>query len=214
MSAVTCERRLPGRGRTCRKVMRVTTDQFGRVHYHCQHCAWQYAGRCWQCGVVRNNDLKHGVYCDACRLDRRRKSSLSCLADPGVRNRKNAQTRRRWRTDPAMRARKRAARAAWAQANPDKVRRHKRNEALKQSPARRARERAWNQDPERAAKKRAQARESYYRQHPNRPSPVCKSCGVAIVFVSPGRPKTKCDTCVPPSTRKKRKVPSQPLVAA
>jgi hypothetical protein len=47
--------------------------------------------------------------------------------------------------------------------------------------------------------------EKYYAEHPTRPAPTCRTCGVPITYVPPGRPKALCDACVRPADLRKRK---------
>lgn len=45
----------------------------------------------------------------------------------------------------------------------------------------------------------------YKRREALNPQPVCRVCQASIPFIPPGRPKTRCDACVPPSVLAKRR---------
>lgn len=193
-----CDRVLPGKRTPCRRPLVARTDAIGRVIWTCQHCAWQRSGRCWRCGMGR--DKARAIYCAACRVlaqqeaGRRHERSLTAKRAARVRDRERNRTEER-----------RAWRAAWREANPDRIRCYKRKEALNPTPQRRERERWWNAQPERQAKKREQAMRRYYELHPERPKPVCRECAQPIAWTPPGRPPVRCDRCVPDSVRAKRK---------
>lgn len=208
MTSPRCDRRLPGRRDSCGAVLLEELDSIGRLQYRCARCEAQQAGRCWQCGLPREKRDPRAVYCASCRAARRRQSSRQQEASPDRQNRRRIMDRRRNKT-----AQRQAWRQAWRAANSDKIKRYKRREALNPTPRRREREAWWNAQPERAAKKREQAKAAYYAKHPKRPQPVCRVCHATIPFVPPGRPKTRCDGCVPASVLAKRR-PAPMAVAA
>ena len=195
-----CPNRLPGRSGPCGTAVQVLTDTIGRVVWSCHRCTWQQAGRCWQCGVPRDKVTARASFCAACRGLRRRQNSARRDSDPNRQHERRVADRRRNRSEKRKEWRK-----AWLEANPDKVRRYKRKQALNPTPARRASEARHNACPKRQAAKREQALAAYYAAHPSRPQPVCRVCHASIPFVPPGRPKVRCDACVPPSILRTRK---------
>jgi len=196
---LVCTRVLPGRRKECRKTMTARTDSIGRVLWLCQHCAWQQQGRCWCCGAARTTSAK-GLYCDRCRIEAKRASWNRYEPSPNAHRAQRKRERRRNQSDH-----RKAWRKAWREKNPDRIRAYKRKEALNPTPQRKARERWWNAQPERQAKKREQAKRRYYQLHPDRPQPMCRECAQPIAWTPPGRPPVRCDQCVTPSVLLKRK---------
>lgn len=193
-----CDRRLPGRRDVCGTPLQEELDAIGRVLWHCVRCAWREAGRCWACGASRENP--RALLCVSCRDARRRAACRQHEVSPDRQHKSRLRDRRRSRT-----AKRKAWRQAWIAANPDKIKRYKRREALNPTPRRREREAWWNAQPERAEKKRQQARAAYYARRPERPQPVCRVCAALIPYTPPGRPKVRCDECVPVAVRARRK---------
>jgi hypothetical protein len=208
MSGATCERKLPGR-QLCRAALRFTSDTIGRVSTSCPKCDRTAAGFCRDC--PRRIEGKHR-WCVDCKRVRRRASEQRLMADPAKRARRLARARKRSKTT-AARAKKRESRRAWRLANPDKVKRHKRREALKRLPSYIANYTRWNADPERQEKKRAAAREKYYAEHPTPPTPHCAGCGGRLPYAprglggKQGAPPKWCDSCAPaPEKARRRKL--------
>lgn len=198
--SVRCDRKLTGHGE-CGAVMEEVIDAIGRVLYRCTPCLRKDDGRCWQCGRARENSSRKASFCQACILERRRQAQARHEQTPERQRQRRLFYRRRSKTEAY-----RAKMAAWRAANPDKVRLQKRRSALNPTPAKRERERYWNAQPERKEKKRQQALASYYARHPERPQPVCRDCGGSIPYIPPGRPKTRCDACVPAYVAVRRRV--------
>lgn len=201
MSAPRCEKALPGLGRPCRTPMLFTTSPIGQSIFTCPTCERRAKGRCWACGRPRERTSNHAIYCEACRVQAKRKAGRACEADPVRRAKRRDGERRRMRRNAEAHARKQAQRVVWRKANPAKIKQYKRKAALNPTPRRKEREQWHNQQPERIAKKRAHALAKYYERHPVRPSPTCRQCGVAIPYVPPGRPKTRCEVCAPVRAR-------------
>lgn len=199
-AAPTCGRRLPG-GQQCHEIVELGTDELGRVTSTCPKCDRTRRGLCHDCAArVWGRALR----CADCARRRRREADRRRMADPGYRRQRNARNRVTART-PQRVASKRAARRAWRQRNPDRVRAHKRRYLLKQTPAYLAYQRQYNTNPDRQAKKRAWALRRYYEQHPVRPDPRCTSCGAPIAWTPRhGRPRRTCDQCCAPAERRRR----------
>jgi hypothetical protein len=184
----------------CGTPVDVSTDHLGRVVWSCPRCAWQQAGRCWQCGVRRENQSPRKSLCDGCRAQRRTAATVRSHTSPCIKAK-----RRRYDAARHKTAERRAWRDAWRASNPDKIRAYKRKAALNPTPRRIEYQRQYNADPEVRAKKAAASLAKYYAAHPERPAPVCRDCGHAIPYTPPGRPNVRCDACVPPSIRRTRK---------
>jgi hypothetical protein len=208
VNSARCDRKRPGWSGTCGAPMQERIDHLGRILWQCPRCTWQEAGRCWRCSQPRENTSSRASLCAACRVVRRREATARRDKDPARKHQRRAGERRRQRS-----AKRRAWKAAWRKANPDKIRAYKRKYALNPSPTRKATEARHNACPKRQAIKRAQALARYYALHPERPQPVCRVCQAAIPFVPPGRPKTRCDACVPTSVLAKRRSQSVAVAA-
>lgn len=197
--SVQCDRRLPGRRQACGHRMIHVSDMAGRLTWICSKCAHVDQGNCWQC--ARPRQKLRATFCSACAAERRRQASTRQEASPERQRQKRIRDRRRNKTEA-----RRAWRAQWRAENPDKIRQYKRREGLNPTPAKRARERYWNAQPERQEKKRQHALAAYYAAHPERPNPSCRDCGVAIPYTPPGRPRTRCNACVPASEARRRRL--------
>lgn len=97
----------------------------------------------------------------------------------------------------------------YRKANPDKVRAQKQRYIAKKTPAYVEYHRRYNARPKRAQRKREQATAAYYRDHPDRPAPVCEKCELPIAWKPlprgrAGRPPKICDACCAPSILKRR----------
>lgn len=195
-----CDRRLIGWSSPCGTRVEVSTDRLGRVVWSCPRCAWQQAGRCWQCGLRRDHQSPRKSLCNGCLRQRRKQATTRCHTSP-------LQQAKRRRADAARSKtpKRRAQKAAWRAANPDKILAYKRKSALNPTPRRIEYQRQYNANPEVRAKKAAAALATYYLQNPDRPAPVCRDCGQSIPYTPPGRPKSRCDACVPPSIRCRRR---------
>lgn len=127
MTAPRCDNSLGRRG-PCNDRMSVEVGAFGAVRYRCLRCEARAAGRCWNCGKPRTNDPKIGVFCDPCGRAAFRAAQRRSNASPERKKARKAYDRKRWRQLPEVRARRKATRAAWMEANPDKVREYKRRD--------------------------------------------------------------------------------------
>ena len=52
---------------------------------------------------------------------------------------------------------------------------------------------------------RAHARAAYYRRHPERPQPICRTCQAVIPWAPPGRPPVECNACAPAHVVRRRR---------
>lgn len=150
----------------------------GHLVERCPACERRKAGVCRDCPRPVAGMIGRALRCAACTKEARRRADRKSAANN--REKRRAANRRRWRASAKLRARKREQRRAWAKANPDAVKRHKRRYALKQTQGYRAGIARNNARPERAEAKRAQARQRYYELHPTRPAPMCAACERAI----------------------------------
>lgn len=92
-------------GRICHELLRLARMPDGSTRMLCQRCNWREAGRCWQCGGVRQNDLKLGLYCPACaRVIRYRQNREWVQRNP---EKKRAYDAKRWASGQAQPARPR-----------------------------------------------------------------------------------------------------------
>ena len=175
--------------RICRGQLVFTTDALGRLVASCPQCARRLAGICRDCPAPVEGFRGKATRCASCKL-------LAKRAQAELSHRRHHEDRlRRARAqskEPARRARKYLTRKAWAARNPDRVKQHKRQYALKQTPGYIAGYQRHNARPERQTQKRAQALAKYYELHPVRPSPQCRICGAAIPYTGNGRPRVTC----------------------
>ena len=193
-SAGICPRRIYGR-QECRGALRGVVTLHGAIVWRCDACDRHGRGLCRTCpGAV----VGRAIWCDACRVARRREMARRIYAaDKRANRRKDKQWRAaRKKADPEGWAKvQRERSAAYRAKHPDRIKKYKRREALARIPSYVAAYQRWNKDPERAEKKRAQARARYYELHPVRPSPMCRDCGTAIPYRGSGRPRARCERC-------------------
>lgn len=117
---------------------------------------------------------------------------------------RRARDSERWHSDAAHRARKMARKrelhAERMATDPEyaaKYRRRRQRETLFTNPSREkylATQRRHNANPTRRKRKRQMARAAYYATHPDRPQPVCVTCGASI----PWKPKKRGGSGRPP----------------
>lgn len=181
--------------RTCRGQLREHVDSLGRLEVSCPTCERRQAGICRDCPRPVAGRRGLATRCAECRDAARKRQEVAARVrrDPV----KRARTDRRRARRPEVRQRRAAQRRAWRQANPDRVRAHKRRAALNPTPRQRERERYWNSQPERIQQKREHARRRYYERHPERPAPVCDACELAIEYSGTGRPPKYHLECSP-----------------
>lgn len=199
MTSPRCDRRYNGRKDACGTPMHSYADAIGRVIWTCERCDWQRAGRCWRCGRPRQNLHLLASFCTTCRKASQQASNRRSQDDPAIAKERRDRDRIRSRTPERQ-----AQRRAWRAANPEKIKRYKRREALNPTPAKKAREARHNADPVKRERKRQYALAKYYERHPVRPQPICRVCGTAFPYIPPGRVPTRCDACVPLWERKAR----------
>jgi hypothetical protein len=172
----------------CRARLEFTTDRLiGRTLVRCRQCERRKAGICRDCPAPVEGTVGKAYRCAPCKerariTDGRRNQARH-------REERNARARL-WSKRPEALAKKAAAKRAWAAKNPEKIKAYRRQYVLKQTPGYVAGYRRANADPVRAEKKREQARARYWQTHAA-PSPVCRTCGVAIPFDG-GRPRVTC----------------------
>lgn len=187
--------------RICRGILREETDGLGRLVVRCPQCERRLAGLCRDCPRPVYGTIGKATRCAPCAA--RAKREAIRRYENSHREKKLARARKRYRTDAALRAHRAELARAWRAKNPDKVRWYKRREALKQDPKRLAYFDRYNAKREEA--KRAHARASYYRRHPNRPQPTCRKCSASIPWAPPGRPPVECNACAPAHVVAKRR---------
>lgn len=174
--------------RFCGGLLEHDVQPGGAVVTRCPRCERRLAGLCRDCPRPVYGAIGRAIRCAECAAAARATSRRRSEEDPEIRKRKNAQWRKRWRTDRAFRERRKARRKEWEAAHPEARKRHRRRYHLKRTPGYVAGYMRANARPERAEKKRRQALERYYRLHPVRPAPVCAKCGEPIAWKPPGRP--------------------------
>lgn len=176
----------------------------GQTEIHCPACERRLAGLCRVCPRPVAGQIGKATRCADCR-DRKKAEDIARYAArnaDAIRRRAKAAERRR-KKDPERRTQILARKRAWRKANPDRVAAHKRRDALKHRDRILAYHKAYN--AERLEAKREHARRQYYATHPQRPAPVCRTCGDAIVWEPPGRPPVRCVQCIPPSLAARRR---------
>ena len=119
-----CPNSLGTRG-PCNERLRVAVQPGGVVQYRCLRCEARAAGRCWNCGKPRTNDLVRGLFCTPCGVASRRLSQQRSELAPERKRQRAAYDRARWR-DPVKGPKKYAASKAWLAAHPEKVSDYKR----------------------------------------------------------------------------------------
>lgn len=98
------------RQRVCNEVLRLARMPDGSTQYLCQRCNWREAGRCWQCGEPRTNDLRVGVFCAPCGVASRKAACKRWHQD--AREQKRAYDAARWANGTAQPNRPRRAKDA------------------------------------------------------------------------------------------------------
>lgn len=190
----------------CGGALEYRTDRIGRLLTHCPRCARRKAGLCRDCPRPVYGTLGVAIRCHACNLRKQQENARAYRQ----RNReeRNARWRARYRETPAeQKAQVAVKRRLWRLANPDKVQRAKRREALRQNPG------ALEYHAKRRKAQRAElarrARERYWLQRGPLPPVHCRRCGAAITRPARGRPRLTCNACVPPSIAARRKPDAQ-----
>lgn len=191
-------------GGPCSGPLETRLDAIGRALLVCPWCERKAAGLCRDCSQPVAGRVGYSIRC-ARHTDGAKRAQIRASHLRNVEERRaRARDLRRQRAtgDAAWHDRDLEYKRAWRKANRDKVRAQKRRESLRQSKHKlkyHERYRAKHREHLREI-----ARGRYYRQHPERPTPTCRDCGVEIPFTPPGRPMTKCDACVPPCIRRQR----------
>lgn len=131
-------------------------------------------------------------------------------AQTRYKRRNRAKLRAKWRKhqrDPVKRAATVEYKRLYRQSKPGKVAQWKREYYERN----REKVRAYMAEYRRThAESRAlRERDRYYRDHPVRPTPTCRTCSMAIAWTpkpggAGGRPPAVCDACCAPSERKRR----------
>jgi hypothetical protein len=120
-----------------------------------------------------------------------RRQAMNRRSDQLHRVDRNERSRLQLRRNPKRRLRKQETNRAWKLRNPDKVKRHKRRDAIKNAERYRTYMHAYN-----AA--RRETKLEYMKRYrvygPDNP-PRCKDCGEIIEWSGIGRPKTTCSAC-------------------
>ena len=128
--SIRCDNSLGRRG-PCNNPLTVRTDGNGTVVARCVRCDARAAGRCWNCGKPRTNDLQRGVFCTPCGKAAFRISQRRTESSPERAKKRKAYDRKRWHEMPEVRARRMEKRRAWLAANTDRVKEYKRREWLR-----------------------------------------------------------------------------------
>lgn len=125
-----CDNPVGNRG-PCNEPLRVSTDGNGAVRARCLRCEARAAGRCWNCGKPRTNDLSRGVFCEPCGRAAFRLAQKRTESSPERKKARKDYDRKRWHQMPEVRARRIEQRRAWLEANPERVKEYKRREWLR-----------------------------------------------------------------------------------
>lgn len=196
-----CQRR-QGAGTCGARLEDVVDRATGRSLVVCPACERRRRGICRDCPRPVDGQVGTALRCAACK----RRAQTENAARYSVRNREtvNRRQRDRLRQLPSEeRARKLAYKRMWRRANPEKISRYRKEEAV------RRREKIKAYHKARRARLReeitAKARAYYHATTPAPVLPPCGKCGAAIPYVPPGRPRTRCDECVPPCLRARRR---------
>lgn len=187
--------------RICRGPLIDETDGTGRASLRCLRCERRLAGICRDCPAPVEGSLGKAVRCARCKVVARQVAARrSELRDRDGRRRR---ARARYRANADQREKKAIYSRAWRARHEADVAKHKRREALRQSPSRLEYFRAYN--AKRREQKRAHARAAYYRRHPERPQPICRTCQAVIPWAPPGRPPVECNACAPAHVVRRRR---------
>lgn len=213
--AAVCQKRM-GQNAVCGGRLEDAVDRrSGKVTTSCPRCVRRAAGICVDCPRPVEGQLGFAVRCAACKVLRRRDHSRNYA------HRHKAEMSAKWKQQyralpPEERQQKLEAKKIWRRANPEKVQEYRQRERE----TRRDKINAYHK--QRREAKRAEINQkarAYYYAHSPRPTiKPCVDCGGEIQWAPPGRPKKRCDACVPPSIRARRRpvVPEyeRPQIAA
>lgn len=174
----------------------------GRVVTTCPGCARRQRGICRLCPAKVAGTVGYALYCEPCKRDATKESARRHYR----RNRTEILRRdKKWRDalPDDVKASRLMQKKMWRRANPERV------AASKARERERRREKILAYHRERRARLREQIREKarvdYYKRKPVLVIPPCVECGAPIQWAPPGRPKKRCDACVPPSVRARRR---------
>lgn len=212
----TCPKRY-GKYGTCGGVLEVVVMMGGRTRTTCPRCERFDRGLC-ECGRPVYGQPRKARRCRECQV----KEKQEAIRRYRVRHHAEVLARaRKAYKDPEVRRRHCAYKVEWRKKNRWKVLMQKRRARLAGKPggwSTREKYEAYHRRYREAHReeRRQLALAQYYREHPERPRPVCKICGCEIEWIagqSKGRPPTRCDACAPARDRRRRKQ-SYPAKAA
>lgn len=200
-AATHCQRRQPGG--TCGARMVERTDRaLGTVRFACPACERRVAGICRDCPRPVEGRVGQALRCAGCKVRERTMASRRYSA----RHRDELQEKfaKQYRSMPEEKRRaKLEAKKQWRRANPEKVRAYREREKVTRADKIRAYHEKRRR--ERRAEINAKARAYYYEHRPLPTVKPCRDCGAEIKWAPPGRPKVRCDACVPASVRARRR---------
>lgn len=172
----------------------------GRTVVRCDWCERKAHGVCRLCSQPVAGRARFALYC-ATHKPQVHQEQIDAWAERH-REELNEKARERYQTDEAIRRQRAEYKRAWRKANPDKVRKQKRREGLRQP--------KYLHDYQRRYRTKHRAyyaqkqRERYRAAHPAPAPRPCTTCGTLVPYEPPGKPYTKCDRCAWPCERRKR----------
>ncbi len=207
-SSTRCERRQgPGK---CDAWLETTTDGHGNAVTVCPACERRNRGICRDCPRPVSGRRGYATRCENCKALARREQGR--VFEDLHREERLVQSRKYYQGHPEKRAAKATYHRALRQAQPDLIKKQKRDAGMKGNAAHEHTlewHRKNNSKKPRIRKKRRQAMHSYYRTHPNRTVPKCAGCDRWLSWTPlpggrAGAPPKWCDDCATPGERTRR----------
>jgi len=195
-----CQKRRGGGG-VCGGELQYISAPGGGIVLRCPACARQRMGVCRDCDKPVDGRRGYAIRCAqhkevAKREQMRRSQELH-------REERLEKARASYQQNDEVRRRRNEYRRLYRKAHPDKIREQKRRAALRDNAAKKhtlAWHRKHNKKKARILRKRQQAKITYYREHPDRPTPKCAGCAKYLSWQplpsgACGRPPKWCDRC-------------------
>jgi hypothetical protein len=190
MRAARCPRWL-ARGKRCNTLLKSRFVD-GETKPWCPTCDCKSRGVCIDCRKAPvDGQPRKALRCALCKKIERQDATRRWVENnPGALKKSWQRRKKRLHADPTQRAQELERKKLWRHARPEKVREQKR------AYAERNREKllAYHADyrKRKAAEIAERERARYYAKHPERPSPTCRVCGVAVPYDGVGRPAVAC----------------------